>query len=153
MAIHLTFREARPEDLDLVTGLLTCLYTDHNPQELRRELKDTLESVNDLLLLAFLDDYPVGLAHTSIRHDYVEGASTHERCAYLEAIYVDPDFRLQGIARGLTCRCEEWSHARDCRLFASDCELDNKESEDFHKSMGFQEVSRNIHFIKEIELR
>lgn len=44
--------------------------------------------------------------------------------------------------------CEKWAKEHCCTEFASDCEVDNLASEQFHKAIGFKEVSRNIHFVK-----
>jgi aminoglycoside 6'-N-acetyltransferase I len=39
---------------------------------------------------------------------------------------------------------------KGCTEFASDCELDNKESLEFHKAIGFEEVNRIICFRKNL---
>lgn len=44
--------------------------------------------------------------------------------------------------------CEKWAKEHCCTEFASDCSVDNFAGEQFHKAIGFKEVSRNIHFVK-----
>ena len=37
-----------------------------------------------------------------------------------------------------------------CQELASDCDVHDKDSEGFHKSAGFVEASRNIHFVMKL---
>lgn len=46
--------------------------------------------------------------------------------------------------------CENWAKTMGCKEFASDCELDNEESLQFHLKMGFEEVNRIICFTKKL---
>src|SRR5208283_1404129 len=50
----------------------------------------------------------VGLVEVALRNDYVNGTTTTP-VAFLEAIYVVPDARLQGIARALIACAEQWA--------------------------------------------
>lgn len=147
----LSFRFADGGDLELVTGLLARLFPDTDPEQLRQENRGIIGSENEILLLAFVKESPAGIAHLALRCEYVEGSSPGQVCACLEAIYVLPACRLKGIARLLVLEGERWAKGRGCTLLASDCELDNRDSECFHKSLGFEEVSRNIHFIKALD--
>ena len=148
---ELVFRQAGLQDLDLVTGLLSLLFTDHDPGELREENRGILMSQDETIWLACLGDSPAGAAHAAVRREYVEGASRGDAVCYLEAVYVLPACRLEGIARQLVLQCESWAKKKGCKLLASDCELDNQGSENFHKRLGFEEVSRNIHFVKPLD--
>ena len=56
----------------------------------------------------------------------------------------------KGIAREMVKSCEDWAKERNCTEFASDCNIENTQSMDFHKALGFNEVDRNIHFVKQI---
>ncbi|HZK42170.1 MAG TPA: GNAT family N-acetyltransferase, partial [Clostridia bacterium] len=93
----------------------------------------------------------IGLAHMSIRHDYVEGASEDYACAYLEAIYIQKDWRLQGLGRRLVDTCRQWAKDQGCRQLASDTPLDNETSLHFHLKLGFAEAGRLVHFIETLE--
>ena len=42
---------------------------------------------------------------------------------------------------------ENWSREIGCVEFASDCDLDNEISLNFHPGIGFKELHRIIHFI------
>ena len=146
------YRKAGLPDLDLVTELLRKLYGEHHTtEELLAENKEFLSNATQVIFLAADGDVAVGVAHASIRREYVEG-SHNDICGYLEAIYTEPGYRLNGIARSLVSECEKWSVQNRCTLFASDCELDNIDSFRFHLRVGFTETSRNIHFVKELPL-
>jgi aminoglycoside 6'-N-acetyltransferase I len=90
---------------------------------------------------------PVGFAQCQLRSDYVEGTKLSP-VGYLEGIYVEPEYRRRGIARALLRRCEQWAQEKGCAEFASDCELDNRESITFHMHAGFSEANRIVCFAK-----
>ena len=60
------------------------------------------------------------------------------------------DYRRQGIARELVRACQIFAKEQGCTEFASDCELDNEESLQFHLKMGFEEANRIICFTKKL---
>lgn len=90
------------------------------------------------------DDY-VGMLSLSIRNDYVQGTSTSP-VAYVEGIYVKPAYRNKGIAKQLVEFSKCWALERGCSELASDCVIDNLDSYEFHKSVGFEEAGRVICF-------
>lgn len=95
--------------------------------------------------LYVVDGEAVAFISLSLRHDYVEGTASSP-VAYLEGIFVKPAFRKQGIARKLIEFSKNWALERGCSELASDCELENKTSEVFHKKLGFEEANRLICF-------
>ena len=99
------------------------------------------------VLLALEGERPVGFAQCALRRDYVEGSSTSP-VGYLEGIFVLPEHRRRGIARRLVDACQSWAQLQGCKEFASDCELDNLESQRFHQACGFTEVNRIVCFLK-----
>lgn len=46
--------------------------------------------------------------------------------------------------------CEKWARDKGCKEFASDCEIDNDISLQFHKAMNFTEANRIICFTKKL---
>lgn len=58
--------------------------------------------------------------------------------------------RKKGIAKALLAACEDWAKEKGCTEFASDCELDNTQSLQFHLHMGFGEANRIICFTKKL---
>ena len=91
----------------------------------------------------------LAFVHCSIRSEYVEGA-TSEKVAYIEAIYVEEEYRKFGIATHLIELCEKWAKEQGIIQIASDCEIDNLDSIKLHFSSGFEESAKLIHFIKNI---
>ncbi|MCR5611334.1 MAG: GNAT family N-acetyltransferase [Clostridiales bacterium] len=83
------------------------------------------------------------------RRDYVEGCETSP-VGYLEGVGVKEGFRRRGIARKLVLECEQWAREKGCTEFASDCELKNTASLDFHLGVGFREENRIICFKKSL---
>ena len=55
-----------------------------------------------------------------------------------------------GIARKLLSCCENRAKAQGCTEFASDCELDNTDSQRFHRAVGFEEANRIVAYVKKI---
>ncbi|NLY73051.1 MAG: GNAT family N-acetyltransferase [Tissierellia bacterium] len=92
----------------------------------------------------------VAFMSLSIRSDYVEGKKGREPVGYLEAIYVRTNFQRKGIGRELVDFAKDWSLKEGCSMLASDCQLENSASRAFHNSMGFEEVSVNVHFAMEL---
>lgn len=92
---------------------------------------------------------PVGFAQCQLRHDYVEGTDTCP-VGYLEGIFVKEDYRHKGCARELLLECEKWAKMKGCKEFASDCEINNDTSLQFHKAMNFTEANRIICFTKKL---
>jgi aminoglycoside 6'-N-acetyltransferase I len=151
-----SYRPAVLDDLKLVTDLLCKLYykskakTKLHRAELLEKNRTHFADKRQMMFLAYDGDKPIGIAHVSLRREYVEGAHDSGPTGYLEAVYVEPDYRLKSVARELVWQCRMWAVKNDCKQFASDCELDNADSYKFHVSIGFQETSRNVHFIEDL---
>ena len=92
----------------------------------------------ELVLVAELNGQLHGFAELSIRA-YAEGCAT-DHVAYVEGLYVDPNFRKQGVSRTLIEAGETWALSRGCVEFASDAKLENELSARVHERLGFQEV-------------
>ncbi len=141
-------RRAQKKDLDILTALALKLWPGHEAWELRRDLEGIMDG-GGAFFLAREGEYTVGFAQCQLRHDYVEGTE-NSPVGYLEGIYVEPSFRGRGIARQLLSAAENWAREQGCNEFASDCELDNRESLAFHLGLGFREANRIICFVKEL---
>ena len=94
-------------------------------------------------------DGAAGFAHCQLRHDYVEGTESSP-VGYLEGIYVKEACRGEGIARKLLAACEDWAREKGCTEFASDCELTNIVSQNFHRAVGFEEANRLVEYVRKI---
>ena len=132
----------------MLTALALKLWPSHEAWELRQDLEAIMDS-GASFFLARESGAAVGFAQCQLRRDYVEGTESSP-VGYLEGIYVDPSFRGRGIARALLAAAENWVREQGCKEFASDCELDNRESLAFHLGVGFREANRIICFVKEL---
>lgn len=142
-------RKAALADVSAVTNLALRLWPEHEFSELAEEFSDTVSHPDAAIYLAFQGEQAVGFAQCQLRRDYVEGTVTSP-VGYLEGIFVAEGSRKSGIARKLLSACESWAKEKGCTEFASDCELINTQSLQFHLSVGFQEANRIICFTKKL---
>ena len=142
-------RKAEMKDVPILAELACRLWPDNRAEEMRAEMEEILTKPDAAFFLAYAEAAPVGFAQCQLRYDYVEGTETSP-VGYLEGIYVAEQCRKQGLARELLAACENWAKTKDCAEFASDCELDNAQSLQFHLNVGFEEANRIICFTKKI---
>ena len=129
---------------------LTCeLWLEHSAEEMTEEFESLLAREDAAVFLYRAHEEAVGFAQCQLRHDYVEGTETSP-VGYLEGIYVREGVRRQGLARSLLSACESWAKAQGCAEFASDCELDNTDSQRFHRAVGFEEANRIVAYVKKL---
>lgn len=105
--------------------------------ELQVYLDDFGQKEGDFGLVAEVDKKLAGAVWVRIMNDYG---------------HIDdntPSFAIS-LKKELLNECEKWAKEKGCREFASDCELENKMSQQFHLSMGFKEANRIICFTKEL---
>lgn len=142
-------RRAEKNDVPIIADLAVLLWNGSSADGLSNEFTDMLSDDNAKFFLKYENDIPVGFAQCQLRHDYVEGTETTP-VGYLEGIYVKENYRRRGYAKELLTECEKWAKEKGCTEFASDCEIDNDISFQFHKAVGFAETNRIICFAKEI---
>lgn len=145
----MTIRKAEIQDLPVLAQLSCKLWPHHTVDEMLTEYGVGIENRDDAFFLAYAEETAIGFAQCGLRHDYVEGTSSSP-IGYLEGIYVEDEYREQGVARALLSACESWAKAKGCTEFASDCELTNTDSLRFHLNVGFEEANRIICFAKRI---
>ena len=142
-------RKAESKDLYILSELACQLWPDHTVEEMRLEFAEIITKNDAAFFLAYADETAVGFAQCQLRYDYVEGTDSSP-VGYLEGIYVADGYRQQGFARELLAACESWAKTKGCTEFASDCELDNTQSLQFHLNVGFEEANRIICFTKKL---
>lgn len=132
---------------EYLAELVRIIWPEHTPEELTGIITDYMTSENSAVFAQAADGRYVGVALCSLRHDYVEGCETSP-VGYLEGVGIHEAYRHRGIARELVSECEQWAKEKGCSEFASDCELTNTASLNFHLSIEFQEENRIICFRK-----
>lgn len=130
-----------------LSALVKIIWPEHTLEELTRIIVNYISSENSVVFAEIVNGEYAGVALCCLRHDYVEGCETSP-VGYLEGISVREKYRHQGIARKLVSECEQWAREKGCTEFASDCELTNTTSLNFHLGIGFQEENRIICFKK-----
>ena len=142
-------KKATVEDGEVLAGLAQLLWDGHDLKELTAYFVKQLNDKGSACFLAYEAEAPAGFAQCQLRRDYVEGTASTP-VGYLEGILVRPEFRRQGLAKQLLQACQHWAREQGCIEFASDCELFNDDSLQFHLRMGFSEANRIICFVKKL---
>lgn len=142
-------KRAEEKDIAAIVNLAAMMWSNHSVEELNNEFSELYRKEEAQFFLKYENDIPVGFAQSQLRHDYVEGTETSP-VGYLEGIFVKEGFRHKGYAGALLAECENWAKSKGCKEFASDCELDNDDSLQFHRAMKFTEANRIICFTKKI---
>lgn len=142
-------QKATINDLRTLAQLACRLWPDHTVEEMCTEYAKLIAKPDAAFFLAWAVNAAIGFAQRQLRYDYVEGTDSSP-VGYLEGIYVAEDYRKQGVAKELLTACESWAKDKGCSEFASDCELDNVQSLQFHLNVGFEEANRIICFTKKI---
>jgi aminoglycoside 6'-N-acetyltransferase I len=121
------------------------LWPDATEAEHLRDMADALTRGHYVRLARVANRAAVGLVEASKRVDYVNGTSSSP-IAFLEGLYVVPDWRRQGVARTLVDSVVEWALQAGCSELASDSFLDNVAAHAAHRALGFQETERVVYF-------
>ncbi len=142
-------RQATKKDYEEVSKLANKLWINSNLDELKQEYLKVLSSSKASIFIYYKNNEPVAFIDCRLRYDYVEGAKTSP-VAYIEGIYVNDNYRHQGIARQLIDTSEKWARDHGCCELASDCEFNNHDSYNFHIKAGFNEVNKVVCFLKKL---
>lgn len=142
-------RKAEIKDLPILAELACQLWPDHTVEDMQVEFAQIIAKNDAAYFLAYAEETAIGFAQCQLRHDYVEGTDSSP-VGYLEGIYVEDGYRKKGVAKELLTVCENWAKEKGCTEFASDCELDNSQSLQFHLNVGFEEANRIICFTKKL---
>ena len=142
-------RQATSEDYPVWAAMLARLHTDQSAEEFERELADSLHEPF-IGFLAFTDEgEPAGMIDATIRN-YAEGAP-NLRAAYVEDLWVEPEYRRAGVACELLAAVEQWARSQGLDWLGSDALLDNGVSHAWHSAVGFAEIERLVVFGKPLD--
>ena len=142
-------RKATKNDIEIIANLAVIMWDENSVEDLSNEFAELLSKDDAQIFLKYENDIPVGFAQCQLRHDYVEGTETTP-VGYLEGIFIMEGYRNRGYAKELLNECEMWAKDKGCKEFASDCEVDNDISFQFHMAMNFTEANRIICFTKKL---
>lgn len=142
-------RKANELECRQVAKLAQLLWPSHTVEDLMEEMTSYIIGATSAVFLAYADEDAIGFAQCQLRVDYVEGTQSSP-VGYLEGVFVKEAHRGKGVAKALLQAGEAWAKEKGCQEFASDCELDNLASFNFHKHAGFEEANRIICFTKRL---
>jgi aminoglycoside 6'-N-acetyltransferase I len=146
----LIIRRANEADWPLWAALLAKLHPDQGAAEFEDELA-ILTALPDPYVgfLAFAPDgKPAGMIDARVRN-YVEGAPDL-RAAYIEDLWVEPEYRRSGVAKSLLNAVELWARNEGMIWLGSDTPPDNLQSQEWHLAAGFNVVERLVVFGKRL---
>ena len=128
--------------------LREALWPDQSDEQNAEEMDQILSNFDKMP--AFVAERPkgglCGFVELAI-HTTARGCVTN-KIGYLEAWYVDPDWRQHGVGRALVEAGEAWARAQGCTEMASDTMEDYPVSPAAHTQLGYTEVGRDIYFRK-----
>jgi aminoglycoside 6'-N-acetyltransferase I len=144
----MSIRPVQPSDAAEWLRMRMALWPDSSPEKEAEEIEHFLATPPrpplPMLHAAFVCPRPdaglCGLAEVSIRAS-APGCTT-DRIGYLEAWYVDPDWRGSGVGRALVQAAEDWARSAGCREMASDTSPSYPVSPLAHAALGYEEVER-----------
>jgi aminoglycoside 6'-N-acetyltransferase I len=95
------------------------------------------------------DSSAAGFAEIAIR-PYANGCDSAP-VAFLEGVWVAPQYRRRGIGTRLIAHAEAFSASRGFRELGSDTQIDNAASQAAHLAWGFSETERVVYFRKHLK--
>ncbi len=140
-----------PDDGDEWLRMRLALFPEHDPSLIARELDECAAGEEETTVFV-AEKSPGrlgGFLELSLR-SLADGCEARP-IPYIEAWYVDPEFRRSGVGRALVVAAEKWARQAGYKEIASDCEIENEVSRQAHVNLGYQEALRLIHFRKSLE--
>lgn len=137
-------REAYLGETEDMARMAMQLFPDRDEDIVFSDLLLALTGRSSAVYLAEADGTPIGFALCRLHHEDVKGTDSTP-VGYLEAIYVQPEYRRQGIGRKLLQESEKWAREKmACTELASDCRTTDPEALAFFLRMGYLEADRIV---------
>ena len=146
----MTIREAIETDIEVWSRMRMVLWPDsedNHVAEIHQYFSGKSIDIEQVYVID-IDGIVVGFMELNIRN-FAEG-SRKPKVPYVEAWYIDGDYRGQGYGSQLMRQAEEWALALGYNELASDTELENERSISMHSHLGFNEVERVVCFLKKL---
>ena len=142
-------REIRRSDHDMWLDMYRQLFPDNTDAALRAEMERIFKSGKRSAYMALVNGKPVGFAEYALR-DYANGCHS-QPVPFLEGVWVDADYRGQGIAKALVTFLEKKARMAGFKEFGSDVELSNYPSQLMHERLGFKQTEKDIFYLKVLD--
>ncbi len=147
--MNIEVRRVLQADREIWFHMRKGIWPEAPDEYLSYDLDEILDSDIDAVFMAFVDGQPAGMIEARLR-EYGEGCETSP-VGYIEGWFVHESFRGRGIAGVLTDAAEAWAREKGCTEMGSDTWLDNETSIRAHVKLGYVEVERLVHFVKQLE--
>jgi aminoglycoside 6'-N-acetyltransferase I len=145
-------RSYRDTDWSDWLRMTLALFPEYSAEDLTPGMRELRSRSDGDVFVAERDDGSIaGFVEVGAR-PYADGCETSP-VGYVEAWYVDPDVRREGVGRALLEAAEDWAHAHGYTEMGSDARLDNEISHAAHLRAGYTEVDRVVQFRKILEDR
>jgi aminoglycoside 6'-N-acetyltransferase I len=146
--MEIAIRRATQKDKVEWIRMRKGIWTDWTDEYLNVDMDQILASDDNAVFFAVVEGAPAGMIEVSVKES-AEGCVTSP-VGYLEAWFVDENFRGKGVAGALVQAAEEWARAKGCAEMASDTWLENQASIRAHAKVGYYEAERLVHFVKQL---
>jgi aminoglycoside 6'-N-acetyltransferase I len=146
--MDITIRSVTWEDKAEWLRMRKGIWPEAPDEYLNFDMDEILTNDKYYAIFACDGDKPIGLTEVQIK-DYGEGCETSP-IGYLEGWFVQEEYRGQAIVGIMTKVAEGWVREKGCTEMASDTWLDNESSIRAHVKMGYSEVERLVHFVKQL---
>jgi aminoglycoside 6'-N-acetyltransferase I len=145
--MEFTIRQMGANDRAIWAEMRIALGPDETPQE-HAKMTDELLGDGDAwgLIAEATDGTVIGFVEIAVRK-YANGCDTRP-VAFLEGVWVKPQFRRRGIGTRLIAHAETFLAGRGFRELGSDTQIDNHSSQAAHLAWGFSETERVVYFRK-----
>jgi len=144
-------REATSKDIEAWARLRNSLWPHCSIEQCENDAAEILKTDRETCFIHVDSESQTitGFLEVSTR-DYSEGCDSSP-VGYLEGIFVEESKRRKGIALELVESSYSWMLGKGCTEVGSDALLENVESIEFHKKIGFVEVERQVVFKNKIK--
>ncbi len=133
-----SIRDADERDAPAIASLCGQLGYPTPAEAIAPRMDQLREHGQGRIVVAVIDDSPVGLATIHLRHTI-----NHETpIGQLTLLVVDEAVRGQGVGRLLVAESEAWARARGCKRFVVTTALRRSEAHAFYERLGFTHTGR-----------
>jgi aminoglycoside 6'-N-acetyltransferase I len=141
-----TIREMRNSDQAIWLDMYHKFWPKFSDEALLAEIGRINRSSKRSAFVAEVDGVAVGFAEYALR-DYANGCNS-QPVPFLEGVWVDAQYRAQGIARALIEYLIKRAEMAGFVEFGSDVELTNYSSQLLHEKLGFEQTEKVIYYRK-----